>query len=98
MMETNSNILDKIMGSQTQNSLNEFQPTTLVNNLLALLKERDREIVAKRFGLAGSEMETLEGIGKKHSLNREKIKENQKGSPKFSKEQNIPELDTAVQL
>src|SRR3989344_5687733 len=98
MMETNSNILDKIMGSQTQNSLNEFQPTTLVNNLLALLKERDREIVAKRFGLAGSEMETLEGIGKKHSLTRERVRQIEKDSLNFLKKQNIPELDTAVQL
>lgn len=75
-----SNILDQIMGTQTQNSLNDFQPVPLVNDLLGRLKERDREILSKRFGLSNAEIETLESIGKKHNLTRERVRQIEKDS------------------
>ena len=71
----NSNILDKIMGSQTQSGINDLQPQNLVSEILSGLKERDREIISKRFGLNGVEVETLEGIGKKYSLTRERVRQ-----------------------
>ncbi len=86
------------MGSQTQSSLNDFQPINLVNSLLSFLKERDREIVAKRFGLAGLEIETLEGIGKLYNLTRERVRQIEKDSLNFLKQQKLPELDSAIQL
>src|SRR5258708_159465 len=94
----NSNILDKIMGSQTQSDLNEFQPDNLVSVLLALLKERDREILSKRFGLDDMEIETLESIGKKHSLTRERVRQIEKDSLNFLKKQNLPDLEKAELL
>lgn len=93
-----SNILDQIMGSQTQSSLNDFQPVSLVSELLAQLKERDREIVAKRFGLAGSATETLEAIGKNYNLTRERIRQIEKDSLNSLKKKNLPQLDQALQL
>jgi DNA-directed RNA polymerase delta subunit len=98
MSEINSNILDKIMGSQTQSNLNEFQPNTLVSSLLAMLKERDREIVSKRFGLDGVEIETLESIGKKYTLTRERVRQIEKDSLNFLKKQNQGDLENALQL
>jgi DNA-directed RNA polymerase delta subunit len=93
-----SNILDKIMGSQTQSSLNEFQPAALVSSLLLLLKDRDREILSKRFGLDGMEMETLEGIGKRFTLTRERVRQIEKDSLNFLKKQKQAELESALQL
>src|SRR3989338_1561227 len=75
-----SNILDKVMGSQTQSNLSEFQPTSMVNSLLLGLKQRDREILGHRFGLAGMEIETLEAIGKKFNLTRERVRQIEKDS------------------
>ncbi|MBX4186715.1 MAG: hypothetical protein KW802_00420 [Candidatus Doudnabacteria bacterium] len=93
-----SNILDKIMGSQTQSNLNEFEASNLVSTLLALLKERDREILSKRFGLDGMEIETLESIGKKYTLTRERVRQIEKDSLTFLKKQNSPQLEKALDL
>src|SRR6185369_5188197 len=93
-----SNILDKIMGTQTQSHLNQFQPISLVGNLLAQLKERDREILGKRFGLDGMEIETLESIGKKYTLTRERVRQIEKDSLSFLKKKKNPELEAALQL
>jgi DNA-directed RNA polymerase sigma subunit (sigma70/sigma32) len=60
-----SNILDTIMGNQTLSSINKFEPAVLVRELLSTLKDRDREILAKRFGLDGQEMETWSRSAKK---------------------------------
>lgn len=91
-------ILDQIMGTQTQNSLNDFQPVTLVNEFLGQLKERDREILSKRFGLMGSEVETLESIGKKHNLTRERVRQIEKDSLNLLKKKHLAALDKALQL
>jgi len=91
-------ILDKIMGSQTQNNLNDFQPISLVSQLLATLRERDREILGKRFGLDGMEMETLEAIGKNYSLTRERVRQIEKDSLSFLKKKKVPELEKSLQL
>ncbi len=63
------------MGSKTQSSLNDFSVLDLVQELLAQLKERDREILSSRVGLAGMEIETLETIGKKYNLTRERVRQ-----------------------
>lgn len=93
-----ASILDTIMGSQTQSSLNRFEPAHLVGTLLALLKERDRQIVTKRFGLEGQEIETLEAIGQKYNLTRERVRQIEKDSVSFLKKKNVKELKDALQL
>jgi len=94
----NSNILDKIMGSQTQSSLNDFQPASLVAHFLDQLKERDRLILSKRFGLGGSEIETLEAIGKSNGLTRERVRQIEKDSMNFLRSKKLPELEKALQI
>ena len=93
-----SNILDKIMGSQTQSSLNEFDPSVLVESLLGQLKSRDREIVAFRFGLGDSAVETLESIGKRYNLTRERVRQIEKDSLSFLTKLGTPEKTRALQL
>jgi len=95
---SSSSILDKIMGSQAQNNLNDFEPVSLVGQLLDLLKERDREIICSRFGLNGLEIETLEAIGKKYNLTRERVRQIEKDSLSFLKKKHLPQLDSALQL
>ncbi len=96
--QISSNILDQIMGSQTQSSLNDFMPASLVKEFLGYLKERDREILSKRFGLDGSEIETLESIGKKYSLTRERVRQIEKDSLNFLKKKASAQLNKGVQL
>lgn len=83
MSDISSNILDKVMGSQNQSNLSDFQPSSLVNTLLSNLKQRDREILGHRFGLAGMPVETLEAIGKKYNLTRERVRQIEKDSLAF---------------
>jgi hypothetical protein len=96
--ENKSSILDTIMGTQTQTNLNNFEPARLVGNLLALLKERDRQIVISRFGLEGQSVETLEAIGQKYNLTRERVRQIEKDSVAFLKKKNVKELQEALQL
>ena len=93
-----NSILDTIMGNQAQTHLAEFQPVVTVENLLSLLKERDREIIVKRFGLDGLEIETLEAIGKKYTLTRERIRQIEKDSISTLKSKKPKELEKAMQL
>lgn len=93
-----SSILDTIMGSQTQTSLAKFEPCTLVSNLLDQLKERDKEILQKRFGLNSMEIETLEAIGKKFNLTRERVRQIEKDGLISLRKKGFPTLDAAVQM
>src|ERR1051325_3914253 len=93
-----SNILDTIMGNQTLSSINKFEPAVLVRELLATLKDRDHEILSKRFGLDGAEMETLESIGKLYSLTRERVRQIEKDSISFLKKSKNKNLVSALQL
>lgn len=97
-ISSQSHILDAIIGSQTQVSLNNFEPASLVNELLALLKDRDCEILNKRFGLKGSEVETLESIGKRHNLTRERVRQIEKDCMLQLSKKKVPQLDIALQL
>lgn len=96
--QISSNILDKIIGSQTQSHLTNFQPVTLVENLLDLLKDREKDIVKSRFGLNESEMETLEAIGKRLNLTRERVRQIEKDSLNTLKKKNLPQLGSSLQL
>ena len=93
-----SSILDQIMGSQTQTSLSEFMPVNLVLDLLASLKDRDREILSKRFGLDGAEIETLEAIGKRYKLTRERVRQIEKDSLNLLKKKKGKQLEESLQL
>lgn len=78
-----SGILDKIIDSQQHTNLQSFEPSVIAGKILNLLKERDRQILAKRFGLLGFSPSTLEAIGKEHNLTRERVRQIEKDSIKF---------------
>jgi len=53
-----------------------FDNSTLVKNLLSEVPERAREVLVFRFGLgASSERETLEAIGERWSITRERVRQ-----------------------
>jgi hypothetical protein len=53
-----------------------FDSAVLVKKLLAAAPERPREVIARRFGLgANSERETLEAIGDRSSITRERVRQ-----------------------
>jgi hypothetical protein len=93
-----SNILDTIMGNQTLSSINKFEPAVLVRELMTVLKDRDREILAKRFGLDGKEIETLEAIGHTFGLTRERVRQIEKDSIAALKKSKSKALESALQL
>lgn len=78
-----SGILDKIIDSKQAVNLQNFEPSLVAGKILNLLKERDRQILAKRFGLLGFPPRTLEAIGKEHNLTRERVRQIEKDSIKF---------------
>ena len=69
---------------ETVPSLVETDPSTILNDKdvqaclvdwLGSLPERQREILARRFGLLGYEASTLEEVGKEVSLTRERVRQ-----------------------
>src|ERR1700761_9108255 len=53
-----------------------FDSTVLVKRLIAEVPERAREVLVYRFGLgASSERETLEAIGERWSITRERVRQ-----------------------
>jgi len=83
--DTNSNdksggILDTILESEYTQALADFNPDKLVSEFLGLLKDREREILSLRYGLGDTESHTLEAIGKKLNLTRERVRQVEKDS------------------
>lgn len=69
---------------ETVPSLVETDPSTILNDIdvqaclvewLGSLPERQREILARRFGLLGYEASTLEEVGQEVSLTRERVRQ-----------------------
>lgn len=79
-------ILDQIADNNLVEILKDFSPKELVNSILARLDERERSILGSRFGLSGLEIATLEVIGKRHSLTRERVRQIEKSTIKLLKE------------
>src|SRR3954468_24588064 len=53
-----------------------FKPKAIVRKLLSSLPERSRTVLEARFGLGGSaERVTLESIGKRYGITRERVRQ-----------------------
>ena len=71
-------ILDTILDNKQNDLLHKFEPTIVVGKILEQLKDRERKILAARFGLGGSGVKTLEVIGKEQGLTRERVRQIEK--------------------
>ena len=76
----NSNILQRVMGSQQKTALRDFDPQQLVQGHLKVLGEREIQILTSRQGLNDGREQTLEHIGKRLNLTRERVRQIEKDS------------------
>jgi len=84
-------ILDAILETEHAHALADFNPEDSASELLALLRDREREILAMRYGLKSYPQHTLEGIGKKLGLTRERVRQVEKESLRRLRAQTHPE-------
>lgn len=70
-----SNILDKIIKSQEDQRKSELNPQELVNFLLGDLNSREKEVIKARYGLDREDRQTLESIGQKFGITRERVRQ-----------------------
>jgi len=63
------------MNDHQKMPLNDSIFSELINNLLSNLSERSRKIIRVRFGLEGDKGETLEKIGHRYSITRERVRQ-----------------------
>jgi hypothetical protein len=71
-------ILDTIISTQQQESLQQFELGLIINRILEPLKDREKQILAKRYGLQGNEPQTLKAVGEEHGLTRERVRQIEK--------------------
>ncbi len=71
-------ILDTIIDHKRTDLVSEFEPLVIVGKILEQLKDRDRQVIARRYGLSGYNEQTLEAIGKDLKLTRERVRQIEK--------------------
>ena len=76
---------DMISDENAEDPLEELEEKDMRSNLAGLLKAltpREREIIKARYGLGGAKTKTLEDIGRKFGITRERIRQIQMGALK----------------
>lgn len=71
----NKSILDQVLSSQRMNELSNFDPDDIIQELFDVLNEREEDIIVNRYGLTGEPKVTLEEIGKRYSVTRERVRQ-----------------------
>lgn len=75
-------ILDQVMTSKHLSNLKTFNPHQILESILDALSEREQEIIRLRHGLSGYDKKTLEDIGKKYTVTRERVRQIENSSLK----------------
>lgn len=80
--EVSDSVLGKIMQESESKEINAVDPFKSVSNALNKLRERERDILVARYGLnfGNANHETLESIGQKLSVTRERIRQIEKAA------------------
>jgi hypothetical protein len=71
-------ILDTIITTNQQESLQQFELGLIVGKILEPLREREQSILKQRYGLQGRAIETLKTVGEEQSLTRERVRQIEK--------------------
>lgn len=70
-----SSIIKDPSEEETPSSLGEEENEKAVDEALYALNDREKDIIARSFGLAGKEPESLESIGKSYGITRERVRQ-----------------------
>ena len=92
-------ILDKVIDSQKSAVAMDFNPQQILNTLLKSLNEREVEVLTLRYGLADGQKKTLEEIGGKFQVTRERIRQIENSAlKKIRNIQNLEEILRPVEV
>ncbi len=90
---SSQSILDTILNQAQTDKIGRLDIMEIITALFANLNEREQDILKRRFGLLQPEKATLEEIGQKHNLTRERIRQIETGSiNKIKKLEKISEI------
>ncbi len=73
-------ILDTIIDSQHQSRIDSFDIEKILNELLSILDERERQVLDFRYGFSEKKSRTLEDIGRNFSITRERVRQIESGA------------------
>jgi len=73
--QNHGSILDRVLSSQHAAAIEGFVPTAVFSQLVKPLTEKEQDVLRRRFGLHGHQPETLEEIGVKYTVTRERIRQ-----------------------
>ncbi|MFH0905259.1 MAG: sigma factor-like helix-turn-helix DNA-binding protein [bacterium] len=68
-------VIRKIMVEQEEKTRGALNPLVVAMDTLSSLKEREREVIINRYGLTGGKKTTLEAIGQKLQVTRERVRQ-----------------------
>lgn len=77
-----SSILEQVIAAKNLSKLSTFNPYEILESILTSLSEREQEVIRLRHGLSGKEKTTLEEIGRKHNITRERVRQIENSSLK----------------
>lgn len=67
-------------GNEAQANQGAVNHSEIAECLLSCLTAREREVITRRYGLYGGEKETLEEIGRDHTITRERVRQIERAS------------------
>jgi hypothetical protein len=73
-------LLERVISSQQTATMEQFHPNEVVAALFRGLSEKEEDVLRRRFGLSTDEIETLEDIGRRYGVTRERIRQIQAGA------------------
>ena len=75
-------ILDQVISASNLSKMADFDPHQTLANILEALSDREQEVIKMRHGLSGYDKKTLEDIGKKYNVTRERVRQIESSSLK----------------
>lgn len=70
-----SRYIENLITQKKQSELAKIDSILIVKKIFSQLKEREQDILKRRYGLHGNKNETLESIGGLHNLTRERVRQ-----------------------
>jgi DNA-directed RNA polymerase sigma subunit (sigma70/sigma32) len=93
-----SRYIENLLKQKKQEELIKLDSIYVVNKIFSQLKDREKDILKRRYGLYGRKKETLESIGGLHKLTRERVRQIETASlAKIRKLESLEEYIKAIE-